>query len=309
LTASFIPAKDLARTVSRQALFTYRPVPYNELGVALFLLTAVGTLIAAPLAAPAGLFPLGGLCLLPPILIALVLILFRATPTTIFTDGIEVSQPLWRRTLRGPRFFAFSEVKNLFPASYEVTGAFMSPFASSAGTLVHVGLGIETLRGERHVVRFTPGLLKGFRSESEGYQLAVEWLRRIYRDFGRPLVSEAASHSDADVQRMARQAREPLIPLTTIVAAFFLPPTLVALILAVIQGPGLLPPPSLALALAVGGIPPGVAVYLTWKRSRRRNDLLTELAKHREFLRERAATVTTPSPPGAAATSGTLIKG
>jgi len=296
--------------VSRgEALFTYRPVPYNEMGVALLLLTTVGTLFAAPLASASGLFPLGGLCLLPPILIALALILFRATPTTIYTDGIEVSQPLWRRTLRGPRYFTFSAIKNLFPASYEITGAFMSPFASSAGTLVHVGLGIETIGGERHVVRFTPGLLRGFRSESEGYQLAVEWLRRIYQERGRPLVSEASPLTDADVQRMTAQAREPLLPMTTIVAAFFLPPTLVALVLAVVQGPGLLPPPALAVALAVAGIPPGVAVYLTWKRSRQRNDLLTELAKHREFLRERAAAVPPPSPPISSPASGTLIKG
>jgi len=273
-----------------EALYVYRPVPYNELSVAVFLMLVLGTFAFAPLAAPAGLFPLGGLCFLPLLALGALMLLTRATPTVIYRAGIEVSQPWWRRRLRGARFYAFDGIRNLYPASYEVTGAFMSPFASSAGTLVHVGLGIETHRGEKRVVKFTPGVLRGFRSESEGYLIAMEWLRRIYRERGRPLVEDAPPHTDADIARMAAQAREPLLPVEYILFAFFLPPALLASALALAPAAVREPLFVAPLLLAVLCLPV-VAVYVTWKRSRRRNDLLTEMAKHREALRER-----TPGP-------------
>jgi len=269
-----------------EALYTYRPVPYNELGVAVFLLLVVGTLALGPLAAPSGLFPLGGLCFLPFLLVGAALALTRATPTVLYSEGIEVSRPWIVRALRGRRFVPFEAVKNLYPASYEVTGAFMSPFASSAGTLVHVGVGIETLDGRRLVARFTPGTLRGFRSESPGYTAAMGWLRQIMRERGRPLVTETPRLSDEDILRMTAQAREPLLPLEAIVLAFLLPPSLIAALLAL--APAIVVSPAvLAAVVAVASVPPTWAVFLTWKRSRRRNDLLTEMAKHREFLRER----------------------
>jgi len=269
-----------------EPLYTYRPVPYNELGVAVFLMLLLGTFVFAPLAAPAGLFPLGGYCFVPLLAVAASLLLTRATPTVITAEGIEVSRPWVVRLLRGPRFVPFSAVKNIYPASYEVTGAFMSPFASSAGTLVHVGLGIETNAGEKLVARFTPGTLRGFRAESPGYAAAIEWVRRLLRERGRALVLESPSYSDHEVARMTAEAREPLLPLEAIVIAFFLPPSVIAALLALAPG-SVFVPAILAGIVLVAAVPPVWAVYLTWKRSRRRNDLLTELAKHREFLRER----------------------
>jgi len=269
-----------------EPLYTYRPVPYNELGVAVFLMLLVGTFAFAPLAAPAGLFPLDGWCFLPLLVLVAALLLTRATPTVITAEGIEVSRPWIVRALGGSRFVPFSAVKNIYPASYEVTGAFMSPFASSAGTLVHVGLGIETNGGEKLVARFTPGTLRGFRAESPGYTAAIEWVRRILRERGRPLVLESPALSDADVARMTAEAREPLLPIEGIVLAFFLPPSVIASILTLAPGSVFLPA-ILAGVILVAAVPPLWAVYLTWKRSGRRNGLLTELAKHREFLRER----------------------
>jgi hypothetical protein len=162
----------------------------------------------------------------------------------------------------------------------------MSPFASSAGTLVHVGVGIETLGGERHVAKFTPGTLRTFRSESPGYTAAMAWLRQIMAERGRPLVLETPALSDEQVARMTAAAGEPLLPIQAIVLAFFLPPAVIASALAAAPGLVLVPAGLTAVALLASG-PPLAAVALTWRRSRRRNDLLTELAKHREFLRER----------------------
>jgi len=91
------------------------------------------------------------------------------------------------------------------------------------------------------------------------------------------------------LQQGAAQAgaeQEPLLPLEAIVLAFLLPPSLIAALLAL--APAIVVSPAvLAAVVAVASVPPTWAVFLTWKRSRRRNDLLTEMAKHREFLRER----------------------
>src|SRR3972149_5279707 len=82
-----------------EPLYTYRPVPYNELGVAGFLMLLLGTFAFAPLAMSAGLFPLEGACFLPLLGLAATLLLTRATPTIITAEGIEVSRPWVVRAL------------------------------------------------------------------------------------------------------------------------------------------------------------------------------------------------------------------
>ena len=135
-------------------LYSYFPIPANPMSVALLLLLLVVTFVLGPIAAaPEGLWPLGGTCFLPLAAVLLAMALAKPSPTFVHEEGIEISQPLAVRILRRPRYVPWSEVRDVYPASYEVSGSFLSPFASSAGTLVHVGIGLETRDGRRGLVR------------------------------------------------------------------------------------------------------------------------------------------------------------
>ncbi|TMK43637.1 MAG: hypothetical protein E6G55_12215, partial [Actinobacteria bacterium] len=161
----------------RRLIFEYRPIPMSPMSLALLILLALVTFVLGPLASPPELWPLGGVCFLPLLLLLGLIGLNHPSPTRIFDEGIEVSLPLWRRTLGGRSFYPWDDVVNVYPASYEVSGAFLSPFASSAGTLVHTGVAIETRAGERRIVRFTPGAIRGFRGETEGYVKCIAAVR------------------------------------------------------------------------------------------------------------------------------------
>ena len=268
-------------------LFEYTPLPMSPMTVASLLLLGIVTLMG-PLALPRELFPLGGACFLPISTVVLWALLQRPSPTRIREHGIEVSLPLWRRILGRPAYFPWAEVRNVYPAAYEISGAAMSPFASSAGTLVHTGLGLERGDGRRWIVKFTPGSIRRFRGESPGFTFAMEAVREALGKMGRPLVTEVRSYTDDEVKAMHEEAREPLVGMGAIVFAFFLPPTLVALALVVLNAADVTPAPlALAVVLIVAGIPPFASMRFTLARSRRRNYLLGELAKHEEFVRAR----------------------
>src|SRR5205823_6109892 len=85
--------------------------------------------------------------------------------------------PLWRRIIGTPRYIPWSAVRDVYPRSYEVAGSFLSPFASSAGTLVHTGIGLETHDGRKVLIRFTPGSIRAFRAETQGYQESMAAIR------------------------------------------------------------------------------------------------------------------------------------
>src|SRR5256885_17174162 len=151
-------------------LYAYRPIPANPMTVAVLLLVLVVTFGIGPIAAgPEGLWPLGGLCFVPLGLVLVAIAVFKPSPTLVFEDGIEISLPLWRRLAGGRRYYRWSEIRDVYPRSYEVAGSFLSPFASSAGTLVHTGLGLETHDGGARPIRFTPGSNRAFRAGSQGY--------------------------------------------------------------------------------------------------------------------------------------------
>lgn len=270
-------------------LYAYKPIPANPMSVALILLLAVVTLGLGPLLAwPEGLWPLGGVCFLPLGLVLVVALAYKPSPTSVWENGIEVSLPLWQRLLGRPRYFAWSVVRDVYPRSYEVAGSFMSPFASSAGTLVHVGLGLETQGGGKHLVRFTPGAIRSFRAESQGYTEAMAVIRDRFRRHGEPMVTSAKSLTDTEVLAMQSEARQPLVSISGVFLAFFLPPTIVGLALlgASALGMALSTPVALA-AILVALVPPGASMASTLRRSERRNEILTELAKFQESLRER----------------------
>jgi hypothetical protein len=274
-------------------LYAYKPIPANPMSVALLILLGVVTFVLGPLAAlPEGLWPLGGLCFLPMVLVLLAVLAFRPSPTYVFENGIEISLPLWRRVIGEPRYFPWSKVRDIYPRSYEVAGSFLSPFASSAGTLVHVGIGLETKEGQRRLVRFTPGAIRGFRSESPGYRDAMAIIRNRYARHGEAMVTTAKALSDAEVLRMQEEARRPLVSISGVFLAFFLPPTIigVAFLAASVLGAAVTAPLAIAgLVLAI--IPPAASMLTTLRRSEQRNEILSELSKFQEHQREQA-----PSP-------------
>ncbi len=270
-------------------LYAYKPIPANPMSVALLILLAVVTLVIGPVAAaPEGLWPLGGVCFLPLGLLLLEMLLFRPNPTYVYENGIEISLPFWRRLLGEQRDFRWEEIRDIYPASYEVAGSFMSPFASSAGTLVHAGIGLETVHGRRLLIRFTPGAIRAFRAESEGFLGAMAAIRERFARHGEPMVRTAKTFSDAEVLAMQTKAREPLVSIVSVFFAFFLPPTIVGLVYlgATAFGLAITAPVALA-ALILALAPPVLSMVWTLRRSERRNEILSELSKFQESLRER----------------------
>ena len=113
-------------------LYAYRPIPANPMTVAVLLLGLVVTFLIGPIAAgPEGLWPLGGLCFLPLAVVLAAMAVYKPSPTFVFENGIEISLPLWRRIRGARRYYPWSEIRDIYPRSYEVAGSFLSPFASS----------------------------------------------------------------------------------------------------------------------------------------------------------------------------------
>jgi hypothetical protein len=284
----------MASTARGLLLYAYRPIPANPMTVALLLLVLVVTFGIGPVAAaPEGLWPLGGLCFIPLVLVLFAVALFKPSPTLVFEEGIETSLPLWRRILGTPRYLPWSAVRDVYPRSYEVAGSFLSPFASSAGTLVHTGIGLETRDGRRVLIRFTPGSIRAFRAESQGYQEAMAAIRDRFARRREPMVTTAKSFSDPEVLAMEREARRPLVRIEWVFAAFFLPPSIVIVLLLAMQFLRIpLGPIPILIVLLLALIPPAASMLRTLRQSERRNHILSELAKFQEHLRERAG----PSP-------------
>ncbi len=273
-----------------ELLYAYKPIPANPMSVALLILLVIVTVVIGPVAAyPEGLWPLNGICFLPLGLLLVAMVLFKPNPTYVYENGIEVSLPLWRRLLGQEKDFRWDQIRDIYPASYEVAGSFMSPFASSAGTLVHAGIGLETTDGRRLLVRFTPGAIRAFRAESEGFLGAMAAIRDRFDRHGEPMVRTAKTFSDAEVLAMQASAREPLVSIVGVFFAFFLPPTIVAAVFLAASYENVPLSALLALAaLALALVPPAFSMGSTLRRSERRNELLSELSKFQESLRERA---------------------
>src|SRR6266702_256542 len=276
-------------------LYAYRPIPANPMAVALLLLVLIVTFGIGPLAAgPEGLWPLGGLCFAPLAVALLAVALFKPSPTRVFEDGIEFSLPLWRRMVGGSRYIRWSDVRDVYPRSYEVAGSFLSPFASSAGTLVHTGIGMETKGGRRLLVRFTPGSIRAFRAESQGYAEAMAAIRDRFARHGERMVTTARPLSDEEVLAMQAHAREPLVSIVGVFFAFFLPPAIVAAVLLIASAARVaLTPVVIAAALVVALLPPAASMTQTLRQSEHRNDVLSDLAKYQEHLREEGEAVGT----------------
>src|SRR6267143_4104445 len=281
-------------------LYLYRPIPANPMTIALLLLVLVVTLGLGPIVAgPQGLWPLGGLCFVPLAIVLIAIAAYKPSPTLVFEEGVEVSLPLWRRLLGTPRYVPWSEVLDVYPRSYEVAGSFLSPFASSAGTLVHTGIGIETKKGRRVLIRFTPGSIRVFRAESRGYQEAMMVIRDRFARQGERMITTAKSYSATEVLSMQSQAREPLVRIEGVFTAFFLPPSIVIVLLIALQWAHIdVSTFAIVVVLLLALLPPAVSMARTLRQSERRNEILSELAKFQEQLRERSELPTDGANPG-----------
>src|SRR6266571_632541 len=131
-------------------LYAYRPIPANPMTVAVLLLGLVVTFVIGPIAAgPEGLWPLGGLCFVPLAVVLAAMVAFKPSPTFVFENGIEISLPLWRRILGERRYCAWSEIRDVYPRSYEVAGSFLPPSIVAA---ILIALSVAR-------VEFTPVIL------------------------------------------------------------------------------------------------------------------------------------------------------
>jgi hypothetical protein len=119
-------------------------------------------------------------------------------------------------------------------------------------------------------------------------------IRDRFARLGAPMVTTANTFSDQQVLEMQARAREPLVPITGVFLAFFLPPAIIAAILVVVSlAHAELTTQIVVVAVALGLVPPAASMLRTLRQSERRNALLSELAKFQEHLRERAQAVST----------------
>jgi len=210
---------------------------------------------------------------------ALLYAVFFPSPVRIHALGIAPSRPLvarWRRP-----FVHWEDLAAVYPSFYDVTGAFVSPFASSDGKVTQMGLGLEWPDGRTETVRFTPTRFTAWQSRSRGYQGAIEAVRYAHGRLGRPLTSSAPRYSEDERRRLLDQATRPFLPFFAIVLLFAsAAPVLWVLVLL-----GLPVEAALPVALAA---PLGVSLR-SWSKSRERNRILNRLSKAAEHERAGAA--------------------
>jgi hypothetical protein len=245
--------------------------------------------------------------------LALVLLfgwLSAPSPLTVAKEGITVSRSRAAR-LRGAKTrFAWAEVADIYPSFYEDAGMKFSPFASAEGTAKHAGIRIETVGGEKVVMAFTPTVLDLRKHGTAPYHAAMDAIREACAALGRPLVQHPPALSPEKVDEMLIESSRPLLPFPLTVAGIFAPGLLIpgiAVLASALGAP--LTPAGTAAAVVVGLLPLLAVFALVNLRSGRRTELLHQVQKHREAVRERsspgdgggrpAPTVDHPSPAAA----------
>ncbi|MGI0147991.1 MAG: hypothetical protein ACREDF_00475, partial [Thermoplasmata archaeon] len=143
--------------------------------------------------------------------------------------------------------------------------------------------------GRTLLVRFTPGSIRSFRAETQGYQEAMTVIRDRFARRTERMVTTAKRIRDSEVLALEKEARRPLVRIEGVFAAFFLPPSIVIVLLIALDTARIpLTPLAVLLILVAAILPPAVSMARTLRQSERRNAILSELAKHREHLRELA---------------------
>lgn len=197
--------------------------------------------------------------------------------TRIFEHGIAPSRPLLLRWMRP--FVRWGELAAVYPSSYDVTGAFVSPFASSDGKVTQTGLGLEWPDGRTETVKFTPTRFAQTSRRSRGYREAYSVVADLFERQGRPLVPSAPVYSPEEKAAMLAKARAPFLPFFAIVFLFASAAPVAWLLLSVGAPVG--------VALPVALIAPLATSLRSWAKSRQRNRLLDLLSKSAQFERQR----------------------
>jgi hypothetical protein len=217
----------------------------------------------------------------------LFLLLMWPSDTRLFEHGIAPSRPLLLRWLRP--FVRWDELAAVYPSSYDVTGAFVSPFASSDGKVTQTGLGLEWPDGRRETVKFTPTRFALTSRRSRGYREAYSVVLDLFARQGRPLVPSAPVYSELEKDAMLAKARAPFLPFFAIVLLFASAAPVAWVLLKI----GLPVPAALLLAL----IAPLATSLRSWTKSRQRNRLLDLLSKSAQFERQRTGPSTERTEP------------
>ncbi len=200
---------------------------------------------------------------------------FFPNPVRIYEGGIQPSRPLllrWRRP-----FIRWEEVEAAFPSFYDVTGAFVSPFASSDGKVTQMGLGMELADGARETIRFTPTRFTLWQAESAGYEGALGVVREIFAQRGRALTPASDVLPREQRQALLEEASKPFLPFIAIVLLF----ASAAPLLFILAWIGVPVPAALGLCL----IPPAGVSLRSYVQSRRRHAILNRLSKMAEYER------------------------
>lgn len=224
----------------------------------------------------------------PLLAVAFVALATARSDVRIHENGIAPDRPLvlrWRRP-----FVRWDELAAVYPSFYDVTGAFVSPFASSDGKVTQMGLGLEWPDGRTETVKFTPSRFEMGRTRSRGYDGALEAVRGIYARRGEPMVPEAARYAAAEKERMLEEASRPFLPFLVIVLLFASAPV----VLWGLTHPRLGVPVGPALLLSL--VPPVGVSLRSYLQSRRRHTLLNRLAKSAEHERSTDHEVTAQHP-------------
>lgn len=264
-----------------ELLFEYRPPRAHPILYAGFLVfglvwlmgTAEALLRDAPrwlIAAYAG-----------PLVVVLVAYVLTARRTVrIHMHGIDPGRSLMTRW-RGS-FVPWDDVAAVYPTHYDVTGALVSPFASSDGKVMQYGIGLEHPDGRVETVQFPPARFIAYRPRSQGFKGAIEAVRFAFERRGRAMVPEARSYTKEQADAMLAEAHAPFLPFFTIVLLF----SAAAPLLWLLHGPLSIPIP---IALPLSLSPPIYVSTRSFVRSKRRNAILNRLSKSAEHQREQGA--------------------
>ncbi len=210
---------------------------------------------------------------LPLVATAWLYVLFYPSDVRIYEHGVAPSRPFllrWRRP-----FIPFSDLNAIYPSYYDVTGAFVSPFASSDGKVTQMGLALEGRDGRTETIRFTPSRFTMWQPESRGYLEALDVIKQAWGD--RPLVPAADTFSREEGEAMIAQAQKPFLPFFAIVLLF----ASAAPILWVLTKLGL----EVAVALPLSVLAPLGVSLKSFAESRKRHEILNRLSKAAEYRR------------------------
>lgn len=213
---------------------------------------------------------------LPFLLTLWAFVAFYPSDIRIHMDGIAPARPLawrWHRP-----FVRWDELAAVYPTYYDVTGAFVSPFASSDGKVTQMGLGLEWPDRRVETVRFTPSRFMMWQPESKGYKGAMAAVRHAFEARGRPLTPEAMRFSEPERERMLAEARRPFLPFFAIVLLF----ASAAPVLWILAVPLAVP---VWAALPASLLAPVATSLQSYRKSERRNAILNALSKEAESLR------------------------